>query len=80
MDTENTPKTPGYCTGCEQHCKYGYTRTHDGKILPTINGEPHEYIIRPDGNITSAAVNSPTYAQILANIIAKTCEKYHASK
>ncbi|MBE6461763.1 MAG: hypothetical protein E7006_02870 [Alphaproteobacteria bacterium] len=67
---------PSHCNGCEKQCKYGYKRTHDGKTLPTIDGEPHEYYIRPDGNISSAAVSTPAYAQMLAHIIAQQCDKH----
>ncbi len=76
MNTDNALKTPSHCDGCEKHCKYGYTRTPDNKIVPTINGEPQEYFIRTDGNITSTAVSTPAYAQQLAHIIAKNCNQY----
>lgn len=81
MNTENTPQIPGYCSGCEERCKYGYARTHDGKILPTINGEPHEYFITPNGTIVSTVCSTPMYAQQIAHrIAATTCPHYIKDK
>ena len=76
MNTQQTNSIPSHCDGCEKKCKYGYVRIDGGKMLPTINGEEHEYFIRQDGNITSAAVSTPLYAQQLAHIIAKSCNQY----
>lgn len=80
MNTTNIPSFPGHCDGCDKQCKYGYVRTHDGKILPTINGHEEEYFIRADGIITSAAVSTPAYAQQLAHQIARRCPHHYRMK